>query len=78
MPIRTVGATRTSATARAAAFRFAGRALDAAELGVQEVAEAVAEEVEAEDAGHDGGAREECQPRGLLQVEAALGEDIAP
>ena len=57
---------------------LAGRALDAAELGVQEVAEAVAEEVEAEDAGHDGGAREERQPRGLLEVEASLREDIAP
>ena len=32
---------------------------DALHLGVEEVAEAVAEEVEAEDAGHDGGAREE-------------------
>src|SRR4029450_2287007 len=57
------------------ALAFGG---EAADLGVEEVAEAVAQQVEAEDREHDRRPRVEHEPGGLLDVEAALGQDPPP
>src|SRR5207249_10862891 len=61
-------------------FSVRSRALDLepADLGVEEVAQAVTEEVQAEDRDHDGGTRIEHEPGRLLQVETPLGQDVAP
>src|SRR5438128_6068259 len=50
----------------------------AAELRIEEVAQAVAEEVEAKNTRHDRRAGEQREPRRLLQVEPSLGEHVAP
>src|SRR5712691_5389248 len=63
------------ARSRIASFSFEG---GAAELRIQDVAEAVTEEVEAKDTRHDRGAGEQREPRRLLEIEPALGEHVAP
>src|SRR2546427_6807339 len=50
----------------------------AGELRIEQVAQPVTEQVEAEDRHHDRGAGIQHEPRRLLEVESAVGQDVAP
>jgi len=50
----------------------------AGELRIEQVAQPVTEQVEAEDRHHDRGAGIEHEPRRLLEIEPAVGQDVCP
>src|SRR4029453_17097587 len=70
-PITATG--RLDQSTRALAF-----GLQSTDLGVEEIPQRIAEEVEPEDREHDRGAGVQHEPRRLLDVEPPLREDVAP